>query len=55
VRSPETVWDLSREQPNGSPSMSHSRPPCSCYLMWTPLMARLMIRRWISEVPSKMV
>jgi hypothetical protein len=25
------------------------------YLIWTPEMARLMIRRWISEVPSKMV
>ena len=24
-------------------------------MMWTPEMARLMIRRWISEVPSKMV
>ena len=25
------------------------------YLMWTPEMARLMISRWISLVPSKMV
>ena len=25
------------------------------YLMCTPEMARAMIRRWISEVPSKMV
>ena len=26
-----------------------------CYLMWTPEMARLMTRRWISDVPSKIV
>ena len=25
------------------------------YWMWTPLMARAMISRWISEVPSKIV
>lgn len=37
------------------PGGSRSRPACACYLICTPLMARLMIRRWISEVPSKMV
>jgi hypothetical protein len=25
------------------------------YLMWTPEIERLMTRRWISEVPSKIV
>jgi hypothetical protein len=25
------------------------------YAMWTPEIARAMTRRWISEVPSKMV
>jgi len=25
------------------------------YLMWMPEMARLMMSRWISDVPSKMV
>jgi len=25
------------------------------YLIWTPEIARLMTRRWISEVPSKIV
>jgi hypothetical protein len=33
-----------------------SRPkPQVSYLMWMPLMARLITKRWISDVPSKIV
>jgi hypothetical protein len=30
-------------------------PAVSLYLTWTPEIAREMTRRWISEVPSKIV
>jgi len=35
------------------PALTPERPVG--YLMWMPEMARAMISRWISEVPSKMV
>jgi hypothetical protein len=33
----------------------HGTAPAQGYLIWTPETARLMTRRWISEVPSKIV
>jgi len=38
---------VSDRSPEGNPQVR--------YLIWTPEMARAMISRWISEVPSKMV
>jgi hypothetical protein len=37
------------------PAAGPCSPAVSLYLMWTPEIAREMTRRWISEVPSKIV
>ena len=39
---------------DGSPTVAQETAEIS-YLIWTPEIAREMTRRWISEVPSKIV
>jgi hypothetical protein len=50
-------WRVSqkRQATRTGPAAGPCSPAVNLYLTWTPEIAREMTRRWISEVPSKMV
>ena len=57
-RSGRQAGPLGREQTGPSSAHLSSQSPIDpqvSYWMWTPLMARLTMSRWISLVPSKIV